>query len=194
VRIGLVSDTHIQDDLAGMPDELAATFKAQAVDLILHMGDVNSPRVLDVLEQVATVVAVRDFAELPSADPRLDQTRRVIEVAGRRIGMVHDIGWPGPNILAHQELRFPSEPLEEVLVLKFGQPVDIVAFGHTHEELLLQHQGVWFINPGSPTYPGLRHAAGGLGTIGILDIDPRGPVTARILKLCPTAKPGQTET
>ncbi len=183
VRIGLISDTHVRDDLVGMPSEILQAFEKYEVELILHLGDIESPRVLDVLEKIAPVFAVRDSTELPSTDPRLAHTRRVIQVADKRIGMVHDIGWPGPRIIADKDLKFPIEPFPEVLEQKFGQVVDVVAFGHTHEELIAMHQGVLFVNPGSPTYPGTRHRLGALGTIAILDIQVNGQVTAEIVDL-----------
>ncbi|HZU77753.1 MAG TPA: metallophosphoesterase family protein [Dehalococcoidia bacterium] len=181
--VGLVSDTHIEDDLVGMPPEIVQTFRRFGVEIILHLGDIHSSRVLDVLEEAAPVIAVRDYVELPSEDPRMSETRRVVELAGKRIGMVHDIGWPGPRIHAHRELRFPPEPLPYVLERKFGQVVDIVAFGHTHEELMHWHEGVFFINPGSALRPGMRHPRGSLGTVAIMEIHPGGVVSAEIVKL-----------
>ena len=182
--IGLVSDTHVQDDLVGLPPELTGAFQERGVGLILHMGDVTSPRVLDVLEAVAPVVAVRDFTEPVSTDPRLAVTTRVVEVEGKRIGVVHDISWPGPRIIADRTIQFPADPpLPEVLRRKFGQMVDIVAFGHTHAEVIAVHGGVWFVNPGSPTRPGLRHRQGDLGTVGIMEVRETGEVTAEIVKL-----------
>ncbi len=183
MRVGLVSDTHIRDDLKGMPPEIVHTFKQHRVDVILHLGDINSARVLDVLEEAAPVIAVRDFTEMPSPDPRLAETRRVVELGGKKVAMVHDIGWPGPRIEAHQELIFPADPLPHVLERKFGEVVDIVAFGHTHEELMLWHEGVFFINPGSAVYPGTRHPLGALGTVAVIEIDDDGSVRAEVITM-----------
>ena len=184
MRIGLVSDTHVQDDLIGMPPEIAATFLRHRVELILHLGDVNSPRVLDVLEAVAPVAAVRDFTEPITGDPRLATTTRVVEAGGKRIALVHDIGWPGPRIVADRTIQFPADQtMPEMLERKFGQIVDIVAFGHTHEELVAVHEGVWFVNPGSPTRPGTRHRRGELGTVAIMELHSTRGVRAEIVKL-----------
>jgi putative phosphoesterase len=183
MRLGLISDTHVDDDLEGMPPEIVYTFRELSVELILHLGDIHSSRVLDVLEEAAPVIAVRDYKEMPTLDPRMSEVRRVISVAGKSIAMVHDIGWPGPRIEAHTELEFPREPLTEVLERKFGRTADIVAFGHTHEELIHWHEGVFFINPGSACYPGSRHRRGELGTVAIMDIHDDGEMTAEIVKL-----------
>ena len=183
MRVGLVSDTHVQDDLKGMPPEICEVFRRYGVELILHAGDIDSPRVLDVLEQVAPVLAVRDFTEPSRGDPRLEETYRVTEVEGKKIGLVHDISWPGARVNADDGLQFPDMPLTEVLTSKFGQAVDIVVYGHTHEELVLIRDGVWFVNPGSTAAPGLRHRLGELGTIGILEISPEGSISVEIVKL-----------
>jgi predicted phosphodiesterase len=47
----------------------------------------------------------------------------------------------------------------------FGKPVDIVVFGYTHEAMVEAHQGVLFVNPGSPSLvkQNIR-----LGTVAIL--------------------------
>ncbi len=54
----------------------------------------------------------------------------------------------------------------------------------THEELVMDWDGVLIMNPGSPTYPGRRHKRGVLGTIGMLEIDGED-ATARIVNLEP---------
>ena len=49
--------------------------------------------------------------------------------------------------------------------------MDVVLFGDTHEELILWENGVLWMNPGSPTFPGTNHMSNSLGTVGILDIN-----------------------
>lgn len=183
MKIGLVSDTHIPDSLEGMPAELCDVFRERRVDLILHAGDIDSPRVLDVLGEVAPVLAVRDYTDDDQGDIRLRETRRVIEVEDRKIGLLHDISWPGAHVNAEDGLHFPDLPISDVLISKFGQVVDIVVFGHTHEELVLVHEGVWFVNPGSVAAPGHRHQLGDLGTIGIMEITTGENISVEILKL-----------
>jgi putative phosphoesterase len=182
-RVGLISDTHVLANLDGMHEEIVTCFREQEVGLILHLGDIFSPRVLDVLEEAAPVIAVQDIKEVPSADPRMSVTRRVIGVGGKKIGMVHDLSWPPPAIDAHTEIRFPPDPLDYVLQRKFGEWVDVVVFGHTHEELMHWHEGVFFMNPGSATYPGVRHPPNGLGTVGLLEIREDGSIAGEIVDL-----------
>ena len=75
---------------------------------------------------------------------------------------------------------FPAgESLPDALQAIFGKPVDIVVFGYTHEAMVETHQGVLFVNPGSPSMvqQNLR-----LGTVAILEITPDN-ATARIIDL-----------
>jgi predicted phosphodiesterase len=184
MRIGLISDTHIADDLAGFIPEINDAFYRNNVEIILHLGDINSNKVLDVLEKICPVVAVRDFTEPKPLDPRLSETVRVLHIAGKTIAIVHDIGWPGPRIIADVELVLPDGmSLEEILIRKFGCFVDIVAFGHTHQELIAFRENVLFINPGSPNYSHSVKQKGKLGTLGIIDIDYSGNIIPKIIDL-----------
>ena len=104
--------------------------------------------------------------------------------------MVHDIQWPGPRIVTTGDgtgLVLPEGKASETLRKKFGQTVDAVIFGDTHEELICHWDGILMVNPGSPTYPGNRHPRGSLGTIGLLEIDGPNPLgcigAARIINL-----------
>lgn len=87
------------------------------------------------LERFAPVVAVQgnmDDGELRAALP----VRTATELEGLRIGLVHD---GGPALGRHGRLRelFPG--------------CDVVAYGHSHMPEVFQTEGVWILNPGSPT-------------------------------------------
>jgi putative phosphoesterase len=104
-------------------------------DLILHAGDVTGAGVLEELRRLGPVEAVRgnmDDAEVSAALPE----RHVVEVAGTRIGMVHDGG------------RRDGRPAR--LAASFPD-CDAVVYGHTHVPEVMRHGGVWILNPGSPT-------------------------------------------
>ena len=181
VRIGIISDTHIRGDAAGIPPQIFEAFAE--VDLILHCGDVYSLSVLDRLEAICPVLAVRGYADPKTNEPRLDGPTRIVTIGGIRIGMIHHINWPGPRLeKMNGALEFPPEPMVEVMKRKFGSPVDVVVFGDSHEELVVSHEGVLFVNPGSPLYPGVRHRTGDLGTVAILSIS-EGAVNAEIMQL-----------
>ncbi len=183
IKIGLISDTHSAGSGWDLP---AAVLDALGdCDLLLHCGDLECIGVLDCLEQVAPVLAVRGYEDPREPGERLADVSRIVEVAGVRIGMVHDIQWPPPSIATTPDgtgLIYPDTGLRELLQRKFGGEVDVAAFGDTHEELAEWREGVLFINPGSPTYPGRRHAPGSLGTVGILEIR-NGAINPKILDL-----------
>ena len=63
MRIGLVTDTHLQSTIRELWDEVRVVFAG--ADLILHAGDIVSPRGLDWLEEIAPTLA---------AFPRLGQS------------------------------------------------------------------------------------------------------------------------
>ena len=161
--IGLISDTHIPEARATLFDEVYEAFRE--VDLILHAGDIHDVIVLDWLEAVAPVIAVRGNGDDGSSgrpiapnDHRLAHNQ-VITVGGKRLGMTH----------AFPELPHLSWiPIPEAMERKFNGPVDIVVGGDTHVPHVTWNDGVLIINSGSPTYP--RNLQTQLGTVGFLDI------------------------
>ncbi len=172
--VGLISDTHSAGSGRDLPD---AVMQALAgTDLILHCGDLECIGVLDYLGTLAPVLAVRGYEDPTEAGDRLAASTRVVQVEGISIGMVHDIQWPTPRISTSPDgtgLVFPNVGAAELTVRKFGQPVDVVLFGDTHEELVCWYDGVLFVNPGSPTYPGRKHKFGSLGTVGRIRVEGR---------------------
>jgi uncharacterized protein len=183
MKVGLISDTHSAGSGRDLPQAVLDSLKG--ADLILHCGDLECLGVLDYLETVAPVLAVRGYEDPLEPGNRLANTTRIIQIEGVSIGMVHDIQWPAQGITTSPDgaaLRFPEGRVKDILTRKFGQPVDIVLFGDTHEELICYYGGTLFINPGSPTYPGRRHRPGTLGTIGLLEIE-KGVVEVRLVDL-----------
>jgi putative phosphoesterase len=133
VRIAVVSDTHLPRGSRRLPE--ACLRELERADLILHAGDFTVRTVLDELCQLAPVEAVHgnmDDAELRALLPE----RRIVEVDGRRIGMIHDPG-PAAGRAARLVALFPG--------------CDLVVYGHTHLPELTEHAGVQILNPGSPT-------------------------------------------
>lgn len=104
-------------------------------DLILHAGDVVGAAVLEELERLAPVQAVAGNMDEPELLAALPE-RRVVEVDGARIGMVHV---PGPAVGRGERLAaaFPD--------------CHAVIYAHTHLPDVSQVGEVWVLNPGSPT-------------------------------------------
>jgi len=128
-RIGVISDTH------GYLEPAAARILA-GVDLILHAGDIDSPAVLRQLEQIAPVVAVRGNMDQGAWTRNLKQTELI--TAGKTwIYMLHEYG--------RLDLDLHSTDIK------------VLIHGHTHRAALETHQGVIYLNPGSPTLPRGAH-------------------------------------
>ena len=182
MKIGLISDTHCAGSGWDLPRPVLRALNG--VELILHCGDLECLGVLDCLETIAPVLAVRGYEDPVEAGDRLAASTRVIAVEGIKIGMVHDIQWPGPKIATSgdaTELIFPVGPVRDTLARKFGEPVNVVVFGDTHQELVLNSGGVLLVNPGSPVYPA-RRRLGIMGTVGLLEVR-GGQATAQLVDL-----------
>ena len=130
----VTSDTHLRSG-AKLPNALLEL--AARADRILHAGDVTDPDVLDVLSTFAPVDVVRgncDGFDLFDRAPEWS----VIDIAGVRVGMVHDAGSSAGR---HARLRE-----------RFGPDIGVAVYGHSHlPELERVADGLLVINPGSPT-------------------------------------------
>ena len=187
-RIGLVGDDHSADDSGSdLPQEVLTAFGG--VDLIVHLGhmgvrEILGRGVLDRLEAVAPVLAIRDYSTddegkpyvTPADGDRVAGLTRVIRAGDVRIGAVHNPARPpGP------EITTPPGGLPDLsgvdvataLTAKFGRRVDVVAYASSHRAAAVTAGGVLFVNPGSPTYPkgpGRTPGVKALGTVGILEV------------------------
>ncbi|MBI4232943.1 MAG: metallophosphoesterase family protein [Chloroflexi bacterium] len=176
MQIGLIADTHIPEAGGELPPQVFTAFRG--VDLVLHAGDMHIPQVLDWLEGVAPVLAVKGNGDvgigvgepwLPR-DPRVRRVQ-VLKLEGLTLGMVHDLPMP-------KEVSWTT--WEQCLLGVFGEPVDVAVCGHTHFPVILRHNGVLLVNPGSPTMGG--NLRGQLGSVGLLEIV-RGRAEARLVPL-----------
>ena len=106
-------------------------------DLIVHAGDFVTLSVLEELRELAPVEAVYGNMDEPALRESLPE-ERVAEVAGARVGVVHIPG-PAAGREARLATRFPG--------------CDAVVYGHTHipQVARVGPDGVWILNPGSPT-------------------------------------------
>lgn len=123
--VGVISDTHG----VLLP---AATAALKGVDLIIHAGDVGNIEVIDELQSLAPVVAVRGNMDGAEDLQGLPDTEAV-EVGDVLLYVIHDI---------HRTDIAPS---------KAG--FDAVIFGHLHYPSVVKQSGVLYLNPGSATQP-----------------------------------------
>lgn len=117
MRIGILSDTHgllRKEVIEGL----------QGVDHIIHAGDIDKKEVLDELEKIAKVTAVRGNADKDWAEYLPEKA--LLEFDGNRIYVIHNKGKIDESI----------------------PDAGIVIYGHTHKYSLVEKDGqVWF-NPG----------------------------------------------
>ena len=169
MRIGLISDTHIPSSGREPPAQVAQAF--EGVDLILHAGHAYVPSCLEWLGRIAPVRSTESWLEGAGETPTRNGRVQVMELGGHTIGMAHELILRslGDDVLPGAIRRsFPSgESLPEALRSIFGQPVDIVVFGYTHEAMVETHDGILLVNPGSPNLIGQQVR---LGTVAILEL------------------------
>lgn len=139
MSVALLSDTHVGDRAKSLPSILLEKIREEKPDLVLHAGDITSPAVLEALESIAPVVAVKGNVDhLPFPE------EEIVEVEGLRVALVH----------GHQFFVLNSH----FLTLKaLDMDADVLVFGHTHRfyhEIVSVHgRKIHIINPGSPIFP-----------------------------------------
>jgi putative phosphoesterase len=119
--IGVISDTH-------------GLMRAEALEalrgskLILHAGDIGGAGIISELQQIAPVVAVRGNTDRSPWALELPW-RDVVEVEGRLIYLLHDVG------------DLDLDPA--------AAGFSVVVSGHSHQPLIETREEVVFMNPGS---------------------------------------------
>ena len=130
----VLADTHLRRDWPNRRLPAAVHDLLDRADVVLHAGDVLQPEHLDELRRHAPLHVVRgnNDRELHDVPERLE-----VELAGVRVGMVHDSG-PSRGRAARLHAMFPT--------------ADVVVFGHSHVPWNAAGQdGQLLFNPGSPT-------------------------------------------
>jgi len=127
MRIGALADTHGYAD-PRLPDLF------RGCSLLLHAGDVGSAAVLEVLQAIAPLRAVRGNNDLGPFGESLPQAVR--EPLGALEAVVlHELWAPGRlSPTARHALQCPAP---------------IVLFGHSHRASAQRSEGTLFLNPGS---------------------------------------------
>jgi len=119
--IGLISDTH-----GLLRKEAVAALRGS--ELVVHAGDVGKPEILEELERIAPVVAVRGNVDTAAWAAKLPETA-VAEADGASIYVLHDLSSLDVNPVA--------------------AGFRIVVSGHSHKPGKTERNGVLYINPGS---------------------------------------------
>lgn len=151
MRLGIVSDTH-----GTLPDTIGDVLAG--VDRIIHAGDIGGQKVIDELETIAPVTAVRGNMDTGELEWRLLDTA-VLRLDDVRIMVSHKA--------------------EDVIAAGVPDGVGIVVSGHTHRAVIERIGAVLFVNPGSAG----GHNRDGRGpTAAIIDLS-SDPPSARIVDL-----------
>ena len=135
----------------------------RGADAILHAGDILDAGVLELLGELAPVHAVLGNNDISLVG--VLPIRRVVELGGLQIGMVHDSG-AATGRAARMRRLFPD--------------ADVVVFGHSHAPMNEEGEaGQLLFNPGSPT----QRRAQPVHTLGELRIAEGVLVEHRIIPL-----------
>lgn len=147
MRIVVMSDTHLSHATEELR-QICSRF-CEGADLVVHLGDWARASILEFMETypLEAVCGNMDDHVIRERLP----SRKIIRLGGFRIGIAH--GWGSGHDL-------PQRVLAEF------QDVDAVLFGHTHQPLMRQHNGVFLFNPGSVFLGRGPHAR----TLGILKL------------------------
>lgn len=133
--IAVISDTHLPRRGPGLPEVVVG--RLRAADLIVHAGDWSDMATVRMVRALGPpLLGVQGNVEEPAVRAALPATAEG-EIAGLRIGVVHDAGQASGRI-GRLRRRFPA--------------ADLVIFGHSHIPLYdVAPDGFMILNPGSPT-------------------------------------------
>jgi putative phosphoesterase len=127
IAIGLISDTH-----SWLDPSVAEVFAH--VDHIIHAGDIGNEKVLEELEEIAPVIAVR--GNIDGGPLRFLPLEAFLEVHDKRIAVRHIAGNPKRPNKATRDLIARERP-------------DILIVGHSHIPVVAKVHGTLWINPGA---------------------------------------------
>lgn len=137
-KIGLIADTHVPNRAPKVQKEVFQVFRKADVDCIIHAGDITIQNVIQKLRDIAPVVAVHgnhDEGVLRDLHPAVNSLER----NGWNIGV-----WHNPHIVTRKD---------KALDLAQRRNFDVLVVGHVHKQEHIREEGVFVVNPGSPTVP-----------------------------------------
>ena len=137
-RVILVGDTHMPRFGRQLPGPLVDELRD--ADVIFHVGDITDRFVLDLLRTFAPVEAVAGNNDSVELVAELGLAR-VVEVDGLCFGLTH----------GHFERGRTTPERARRAFAEVDHPLDAICFGHSHIPLIERVDGLWLLNPGSPT-------------------------------------------
>ncbi|KAI9101836.1 Metallo-dependent phosphatase-like protein [Phlyctochytrium arcticum] len=133
----VIGDLHIPHRGVDLPSKFKKLLVPGKIQQILCTGNLTSRETLDYLRTIASdILLVKgDMDESSPAAP----LSRVVTHGSIRIGLVH----------GHQVV--PWGDSRSLGILAREMDVDVLISGHTHQFSAFEHQGRFFVNPGSAT-------------------------------------------
>jgi uncharacterized protein len=132
--VAVLGDTHLPRGGRTLPPECVR--RLRSADLILHTGDHSSLAAYEALCALGPPVqAVHGNVDEPALRALLP-AERVVEVAGVLLALTHDAG--------------RRQGREERLRARFPCCAAVL-YGHSHLPQVELYEGLWILNPGSPT-------------------------------------------
>lgn len=119
--IGLISDTHALI----RPQAIEAL---KGVDLIIHAGDIGKREVIDALQDIAPVLAIKGNNDIGGWAHRFPETR-LVKSGNTRLFVIHNVN------------ELECDPV--------ARGYQVVVSGHSHKPSVSTRDGVLFVNPGS---------------------------------------------
>jgi uncharacterized protein len=119
--IGLISDTH------GLirPEALEAL---KGVELIIHAGDIGKREIIDALQDIAPVLAIKGNNDIGEWAHRFPETK-LVKSGNTRLFVIHNVN------------ELECDPVTH--------GYQVVVSGHSHKPSVSTRDGVFFVNPGS---------------------------------------------
>lgn len=132
MQIGVISDTHRDKKFVHRVRDIFSD-----MDMIVHLGD-----------NVQDVSQIKKFYTRPVINVK-GNCDFSVDVPGERI---ENIG--GKKFFITHGHRYDVKyDLSRLKYKAMEENADVVLFGHTHLSKIIYENGIWFVNPGSPSIP-----------------------------------------
>lgn len=178
--LGVIADTHIPERAKELHPQVEILLRDKDVSAIFHAGDVCIGNVLQKLETIAPVIAVRGnrdwvvLGNLPIC--------REAEFGSVRIAVMHGHGGLFPyiiNKIEHYTHGYLRESYEQRAIQTVPE-ADVYIFGHSHKPENYTRNGKLIFNPGSAVS---GYARGDSPSIGFIHIQSGQPAWGEIVPL-----------
>ena len=155
--IAVVSDTHRAEEYINKVKELV-----KDADVLIHLGD-NIADLYEISKDfIGEVFGVKGICDFETAVPR----ERIIQIEDKKFLLTH-----GDKYQVKYDNRLLNYAAME-------NEVDVVLYGHTHMPLIEEINGIYFINPGSPSLP-----RGNNRTIAFIEVEKGKPIYPYLYKI-----------